>query len=332
MVTMADVARVAGVNASTVSHVLNRTRAVNEDTRQRVLVAIAQTGYRRNALARSLATSNTMTLGLAISSVANPYFGELIRAIEAAARSAGYIVMLSDTYDDAGAERHVVEQLVERRVDGLLLTPSAGSAGDALPFLMTSGVPAVLLDRGADVEIDQIASENLAATAEITGHLADLGHHRIAMVAGLDGLDSTTERLRGFLDVVAARSLDDDPALVLNGGSSVEAAERSVADLFATGRRPTAVVVGNNAMTIGTLRALRALGLTVPGDVAMVCYDDFEWADLFEPRLTAMYQQVPEIGKQGVELMIKRIADPTRPTQRVRLPPVLRHRTSCGCP
>lgn len=331
MVTMADVARVAGVNASTVSHVLNGTRTVSEETKERVLGAIAQTGYRRNALARSLATSSTMTLGLAISSVVNPYFGDLIRAVEAAARAAGYIVMLSDTYDDATVERYVVERLIERRVDGLLLTPAAGSMSETLPFLKASGVPAVLMDRCADVDLDQIASENLVATAQLTDHLADLGHRRIAMVSGLTGLDSTTERLRGFRDVVARRGLDDDPALVLDGASSAGGAERSVTDLFATHPRPTAVVVGNNAMTIGTLRALRTMGLTVPGDVAMVCYDDFDWADLFEPRLTAMDQRVPDIGKQAVDLMIDRIADPSRPTRRIRLTPTLQHRSSCGC-
>ncbi len=151
MVTMADVARLAGVHASTVSHVLNGTRAVNADTRERVMDAIIATGYRHNAVARSLATSSTMALGLAISSAANPYLAELIRSVDAGARAAGYMLMLGDTHDDAEVERQIVEQLVDRRVDGVILAPApATTTAGALPFLSTAAVPTVLMDRFAD--------------------------------------------------------------------------------------------------------------------------------------------------------------------------------------
>ncbi|GAA4657810.1 LacI family DNA-binding transcriptional regulator [Kineococcus glutinatus] len=328
---MADVARLAGVNASTVSHVVNGTRPVSDGTREAVLRAIAQTGYRHNALARSLATSSTTTLGLASSISANPHFADLVRAVESAARAAGYTLLLGDTHDDAEQELRVVQELADRRVDGVLLAPSPHAGERALPLLRAAGVPTVLVDRFTDDGLDQIAPENVEATAALAGHLADIGHTRVAMVVGMPGLHSSAERLAGYRRTVAERGLDDDPALVVAGGSEPGRAAEAVAALFARAGRPSAVVVGNNAMTIGTMRALRDLGLRVPDDVALACYDDFEWSDLFEPRLTAIAQDVPRMGARAVAMMLERIADPALPARAERVVPALRHRTSCGC-
>jgi LacI family transcriptional regulator len=332
MVTMGDVARLAGVSPSTVSHVLNDTRVVSDTSRAAVLRAVADTGYRQNALARSLATSRTMTLGLASTPVSNPYFGDLVQSIERSARAAGYSLVLGDTHDDPDQEQQVVQHLADRRVDGVLLAPSARAVDGALPFLRSVGLPTVLLDRFADVELDQVAPENQEATALLTSHLADLGHRRIAMVTGLRGLHSSTERLAGYREVVQRRGLDDDPALVLEGRSEVDAAEQAVLRHFAAGHRPSAMVIGNNAMTIGAMKALRLQGLRIPDDVALACYDDFEWADLFEPRLTAIAQDVQAMGARAVAMIVDRINEPDRPYRQERIAPQYRHRTSCGCP
>jgi LacI family transcriptional regulator len=331
MVTMADVARLAGVSQSTVSHVLNDTRVVSDAAREAVRNAVAATGYRQNALARSLATSRTMTLGFAATPVSNPYFGDLVQSVERSARAAGYALVLGDTHDDPEREQQVVHQLADRRVDGVLLQPSAHAVDGALAFLRSAGVPTVLLDRFADVELDQVAPENEDATALLTEHLADLGHRRIAMVTGLAGLHSTIERLAGYRRVLQQRGLEDDPSLVLDGGSDVATAERVVLDHFSRGRHPSAIVVGNNAMTIGVMKALRALRLRIPEDVALVCYDDFEWADLFEPRLTAIAQDVQDMGVRAVSMMVDRINNPGLPYRRERVTPHYQHRTSCGC-
>ncbi|MGI4895142.1 MAG: LacI family DNA-binding transcriptional regulator, partial [Janthinobacterium lividum] len=211
---MADVARLAGVNASTVSHVLNGTRAVSGPTRDAVLSAIASTGYRQNTLARSLARSSTTTLGLASRFVSNPHFADLVTSIEQAARAADYTLVLADTHDDPAEELRVLHELAGRRVDGVLLAPSAHAEAEALPFLASTRLPTVLLDRFADVDLDQVAPENIDATATLTAHLAERGHHRIAFLAGQEGLSSTSERLEGFQRVVRSHRLD---GLVLNG-------------------------------------------------------------------------------------------------------------------
>ncbi|WP_432573400.1 LacI family DNA-binding transcriptional regulator [Kineococcus sp. SYSU DK005] len=331
MVTMADVARVAGVSPSTVSHVLNGTRAVHDDTRAAVLEAIAATRYRRNAVAASLATSRTTTVGLANSVANNVYFAELVRSVARSARGLGYDVLIEDTQEDPEQELRVLQQLVDRRVDGVLLVPSRGAEREALPFLRRQGVPVVLLDRFVDAEVDQVAPENEASTRLLTEHLADLGHTRVGVVVGLRGIASSEERLRGHLGAVADRGLDASPELVVDGRSDVDAAEGAVLRLMSSPAPPTALVVGNNTMTIGTLRALRALGLRVPQDVALVCFDDFEWSDLFEPRLTAISQDVPALGARGLELVLQRIGGSTAAPRRERVATAFRHRTSCGC-
>ncbi|WP_240897193.1 LacI family DNA-binding transcriptional regulator [Kineococcus vitellinus] len=323
---MADVARLAGVNPSTVSHVLNGTRAVSGPTREAVLAAVERTGYRQNTLARSLARSATTTLGLASGFVANPHLAALVTSVERAARAAGYTLVLADTHDDPAEELRVLHELAGRRVDGVVLAPSARAAEEALPFLAGSRLPTVLLDRFADAPLDQVGPEGSAATEALTAHLLDLGHRRTAFVAGLEGLSSTTERRDGYLRAVAARGL---APLVLPGASDTRTAEEVVTAAFSAPGRPTAVVVGNNSMTVGTLRALRALGLRLPADVALVCYDDPEWADLVEPRLTALAQDVPAMATRAVQMILERIAGSDAPPRRERVAPTLRHRDSC---
>ncbi|QAY62727.1 LacI family transcriptional regulator [Xylanimonas allomyrinae] len=331
MATMDDVARLAGVSVSTVSHVLNSTRAVAPDTRSRVEDAMARLAYRRNDVARSLAQRKTRTVGVAISALTNPYFGTLVSAVNEELGSRGYAVILGDTGDEPGHEATVVERMLDQRVAGLLLAPSARAGEGTVPQVLAHGVPLVLVDRHTDADCDQVVPLNREPVEDLVHHLADLGHTRIAAVCGMAGLDTTTERLDGYRAVVAARGLDEDPALVLPGHSRADAAEDAVLHAFARPDRPSAVVVLNNAMTIGTLRALDRLGLAVPGDVALVCYDDFEWADLFRPRLTAVRQDLTTMARRAVRLLLGRVAGDDHPPVLERITPSLQHRESCGC-
>ena len=331
MTTMGDVARLAGVSASTVSHVLNGTRRVDASTRLRVEAAIEKTGYRRNVVARSLAAGRTHTVGLSISALTNPYFGGLVHAVERALSDAGYVLVVGDSHDDVDSEKRVTGSLLDRQVDGMIVAPAAGSERVTLPVITRAGTPLVLIDRGVDLGCDQVGPENLVSAKSLTEHLLDLGHHRIAAVRGLAGISSTTERFDGYAEALADRGIAVDPALVVDGESNTDAAEREVYALMSRPDRPTALVSLNNAMTIGTLKALRSLGLAIPGDVAFVCYDDFEWSDLFEPKLTAAAQDVVTIGATAVELLLARIRGSDAEPQRIRVPTSFHHRTSCGC-
>jgi LacI family transcriptional regulator len=337
MATMADVARSAGVSVATVSHVLNDTRPVLPDTRQAVLTAIEELNYTPNTLARSLVQSRTRSIGLAVSAISNPYFTEILQGVEAGALEHGYSLLIADPHDDPEHERKVVQLLHERRVDGMIVAPSADP--DALvAYLGRHSVPTVFLDRvveepSADASpVDQVCAENVEPTAHLVTHLAGLGHRRIGMVAGLPGLSTTGERIAGYRHGLAAAGLPYDERLLTHGDSESAAAERATEKLLSLAAPPTALVTANNAMTIGALRALRERGLSVPGDLALCCFDDFAWADLFEPRLTAIAQPSKEIGAQAVRLLLDRLASPDRPARVVRLPCTFVHRTSCGCP
>ncbi|BDX35174.1 LacI family transcriptional regulator [Mycobacterium antarcticum] len=331
MTTMGDVARLAGVSASTVSHVLNGTRNVEKATRVRVEAAIEKTGYRRNVVARSLAAGRTHTVGLSISALTNPYFGNLVHAVERALSDAGYVLIVGDSHDDVDSEKRVTDSLLDRRVDGMIVAPAAGSERVTLPKIAHSATPLVLIDRGVDVGCDQVGPENVSSARSLTEHLLDLGHRRIAVVRGLAGISSTTERFEGYCAALEGRDVAVDPALVLDGNSSTDVAEREVHALMSGANRPTALVSLNNSMTIGTLKAVNALGLSIPGDVAFVCYDDFEWADLFEPKLTAAAQDVDTIGATAVELLLRRIRGQGEAPQRIYVPTTFHHRNSCGC-
>lgn len=331
MVRMSDVARAAGVSISTVSHVVNDTRRVAPETRRAVLAAIERTGYSPNTIARALATGGTTSIGVAISAVSNPYFGDLVHAIELEASRAGYTLLFGDTHDEPDQELRIVHALRQRRVDGMLVAPTGGSDGAALRYLAAQSIPVVLIDRLASAAFDQVGAESEEPMAGLVGHLAGLGHTRIAMVAGRDGLTTSVERLRGYRLGLARHDLPYRPELVVGGRSEIEPARLAARGLLRLADPPTAIVVGNNSMTIGTMYALREAGLRVPDDVALVAFDDFEWAELFSPRLTTLAQPLHAIGANAVRLLLGRLADPSVPPRTVRLPPELRHRDSCGC-
>ncbi|MFB6555842.1 LacI family DNA-binding transcriptional regulator [Streptomyces sp. NPDC056405] len=338
MATMADVARSAGVSVATVSHVLNDTRPVLPGTRQAVLDAIEELGYTPNTLARSLVTARTRSIGLAVSAISNPYFTEILQGVEAAALEHGYSLLIADPHDDPGHERKVVQLLHERRVDGMIVAPSADPR-DLVAYLGRHRVPTVFLDRVLDVpeddgdpRFDQVCAESAEPTTRLVTHLSGLGHRRIGLVAGRPGLSTTRERITGYRHGLAAAGLPYDERLLVHGDSEADGGERATAALLSLAVPPTALVTANNAMTIGALRALRDRGLSVPGDLALCCFDDFAWADLFSPRLTAVAQPSRELGAQAVRLLLERLAAPDRPVRTLRLPCAFVHRTSCGCP
>ena len=331
MSTMADVARAAGVSTATVSHVLNGTRPVRARTRELVLAAVAATHYTPNTVARSLATARTTTMGLVLSAISNPYFGELLAAAESTAAAAGYTLPLVDPHENPEYELTVVARLHHHRVDGVVLAPSSRPEA-ALAHLRRHEVPTVLLDRLIDPTLDQVGSENRRATAELTTHLLDHGHTRIGLIAGLAGLSTSQERRAGHRDALAARGVPVDPDLEADGASATDPARLATQRLLALDDPPTAIVAGNNSMTIGALQALREAKLRVPDDVAVVAFDDHPWADLFSPRLTAVAQPFADIAATAVQMLLARIGDPEAPAHTRRLAPTLRVRESCGCP
>ncbi|MBO2447886.1 LacI family DNA-binding transcriptional regulator [Actinomadura barringtoniae] len=332
MATMADVARQARVSISTVSHVINGTRYVSDETRQRVLTAVEDTGYIHNTVARSLVTSSTKSIGLAISAISNFYFADLVAALESQVRLAGYTLLLTDTHDDAEEELKVVQALHQRRVDGILLATEAhGPGSPALRYLEELSIPTVLVDRCASPRFDQVGTENIESSAHLVLHLAQLGHRRIGMVSGRAGLVTSAERITGYRIGLKRAGLPPDPELIASGASNAHNAEAAIARLLTLPDPPTALFVANNHMTIGVMRALDKRGVHVPDDLALSVFDDFEWASIFRPRLTSIAQPIRQIAATAMDLLAERITEPDQPPRAVRLKPRFMHRESCGC-
>lgn len=327
VVTMSEVARVAGVSQSTVSHVLNKTRRIAPETERAVLDALERTGYVSDRVARSLRTGRTGTIGLAISAISNPYFADVVHAIEREVTDAGFTLLLSDTHDESERELKVTRELLAHRPDGLIIAPSAHPER-TLHLLQRQHVPVVLVDRTAEQvdRIDSVAVENVESMAELVAEVVRRGHRRIAYVSPLAGLTTSTERLEGYRLGLERSGIAYDPRIV--GSFDDDPPEDAVRELLAADPSPTALIAGNNKTVIETMRALRELGVAVPDGISLACFDDFPWADLFSPRLTAVQQPVELIGRTAAELLLSRLADVTMAPRSVILRPSLMVRDS----
>lgn len=332
MITMQTVAEAANVSTATVSHVINKTRKVSPETERAVLEAIERVGYTPNRLASSLAGARTRTVGVAIAALSNHYFSSVVHAIEAECARRGLMMLLADTHENPDHELKVVRELHERRVDGILIAPTADPSHRTLAWLRDRGVPTVLVDRFVGREFDQIAVEGRQAARTLVEHVVALGHRRIAFISGAPGLSTTQERLEGYEAALGDAGIALDPALVERGESQIEPAAQAVRRVLALRAPPTAIVTGNNLMTLGALRALREARLEIPRDVSLVCFDDFDWAELFSPPLTVMAQPVEELGTKAVAMLAARIEAPEGKRRSVRLPPQMRVRSSAARP
>jgi len=325
--TMADIARISGVSITTVSHVVNKTRPVRSETEAAVLSAMGQVGYRPAAGAGA---PESRILGLASSAFSNPSFNDLIHGIEQTASRVGYSLLVSDTRDDVSVELRAMRELIGHRVNAVLLAPSPDPSA-ALKYARGQGVPVVVLDRMINADLDQVGAESVESVALLVDHLAQIGHSRIAMISGRPGLSTTEERVLGFHRGAERNGIQVPPGSVVSGLGEDAASQEAMVRLMSAPHPPTALVMGNNRATIGAMRAARKLGIEIPRDVALVAYDDFEWADLFHPRLTVVAQPTRQIGEHAVDLATSRISGPSRAARRLTLATTFVHRESCGC-
>ena len=314
-----DVAAEAGVSVGTVSNVLNRPEVVAPATRARVEEAIAALGFVRNESARTLRAGRSRTFGLVVLDVANPFFTDLARGVEEAVAAEGLAVVLCDSAERADRERRYLDLLEEQRVQGILITPVEG-VGEQLRQLRQRGTPVVLVDRWAStrsfcsVSVDDVYGGELAAT-----HLADQGHERIAFVGGPFVFKQVSDRFEGAKRVLAAAGLPESglvrvetPALNFASG---RAAGARIAELPAR-RRPTAAFCANDLLALGVLQEMTRRQLRVPGDIAIVGYDDIDFAAAAAVPLSSVRQPRDELGRAAAELLIEETSEDPRHSHR----------------
>ncbi len=315
--TMNDVARLAGVSIKTVSRVVNDEPGVHADTAERVVSAIARLGFRRNIGALNLRRgSSTGTIGLVLEDVANPFYSGLTRAAEEVARRFGRQVLTGSSDEDPARERELSLEFCARRVDGLIVVPAGQQHGHLMPEI-ASGTPVVFVDRPpGDVVADTVLVDNAAGAAGAVAHLACHGHRRIAFVGDAPAIFTAAERLRGFREGLATAGLRYEERLVAMGPHTADGVATALRRMLA-GRSPaTALITGNNRITVAALRALA----TLPTRPALVGFDDFELADLLDPPVSVVALDPGVLGKAAAELLFVRLDGDDSPPRRIVLP------------
>jgi LacI family transcriptional regulator len=333
-VTIRDVANRAGVSPMTVSRVINDRPRVSDDTRRRVQGAIVELGYVPNRLARGLIRRTTHAFGVIVPDVGNPFFTLVVRGAEEAAWRAGYHVILCNTQADLERERGYVEDMLAFQVDGVLIAAVSDRSHAHLKLLTRNGVPFVLVDRSvAGFDTDLVQGDSVGGARQLVEHLIGLGHRRIAMITDERGDVSTArDRVHGYRAALEAAGIEFLPELVVETSTvDPQLAYQATLDMLDHVEPPTALFAVNNIVVIGVAEAVRARSLEIPRDIAVVCFDDIEYASRFHPFLTAMIQPAETFGTVATQLLLDRLAGRVHERRRlVVLPSDLIVRESCG--
>ena len=304
--TMKDVAVLAGVSLSTVSRVVNGENA-RPELAARVQHAVGMLGYRRDVNASTLRRADRVSasIGLVVADVANPFFAAVIRGVEEVARARGVLSFTASSDEDPVRERQLTHALAGRRVDGLVVVPAGGDQSHLLPERQ-AGLALTFVDRPPRyLDADVVLSDNHGGITAAVGHLLRAGHRRIAFLGDRQRLFTTGERLRAHREALAAAGFSADESLVRLDLEGTEAAEAATRALFDSPTPPTAVVAGQNMITVGAVRGLRSLGRQ--HEVALVGFDDVPLADAVDPGITVVAQQPVVLGRRAAELLFSRI-------------------------
>lgn len=314
--TINDVAKRSFVSKTTVSHVINNTRFVEEETRQRVLEVIAALGYRPNRVARSLTTKRTGTIGMIVSDASNYFFGEMLRGAEAVLRPANYALILCNTDEALESEDHYLNLLLNQRVEGVIAAATS-QKWTVLAQAEASHTPIVFVDRRFDgLEGPYVGADNVGGAYHGTRHLIEAGYQTIGILAGFLRLSTMCERLQGFRLALAEATIPLPDEWIITSDLNTEAARLATLQLLDMPDYPRALFVNNNLLCLGALMAIKERGLSCPGDVALLGFDDHPWAAVCEPPLTVVRQPARAIGSTAAEMLLQLVQnDPVAETE-----------------
>ncbi|MEW5957563.1 MAG: LacI family DNA-binding transcriptional regulator [Chloroflexota bacterium] len=312
-----DVAERADVSVTTVSHIINETRPVSDDLRQRVMTAMSELGYQPNALARSLRRKQTHTIGLIVPDSANPFFAEVARGIEDASFEQDYSVILCNSDGDLSKELLYLNVLAEKQVDGILLVAVSGVTPEHLHTLQRRGPLLIVVDRDIPgVAVDSVLVDNARGGWLATRHLLDRGHRRIGCITGPSDLTPSAERVVGYRQVLQEAGLAPDETLIVKGDFQYESGYRAAHQLLTMVDPPTAIFACNDLMAVGVISAALTLGRQVPADLSVVGFDDIPLASFTNPPLTTVAQPKYEMGRLAATLLLERLLKRDLPARR----------------
>lgn len=330
--TIKQVAQHAGVSTATVSRVLADRPSVSEELRDRVLESVRALDYEPNRIARYLRVQTTRTIGVVLPDIQNTFFTSILRGIEDGVQQNDYTIIFSNSGDNIEREHKNLRALLAERVAGIIFVPISNDPADYLQMMKgKNSTPFIALDRAPeDMEIDTIAVKNTEGVNAAISHLISLGHRRIGMVCGPLEISTAFERLQGYYEALDQAGIPVIDTLIQVGdyqkGSGYDAMEA----FLALPEPPTAVFTANNLMTLGALKAIREHHLTIPSDMAIIGFDDPEWADIYQPPLTVVAQPTYQLGLLAARQLLARIHEPNLPICRIALDTQLMVRSSCG--
>jgi LacI family transcriptional regulator len=326
--TIADVARAAGVHASTVSRALNpATRGmVTEAVALRVAQAAERLGWRPSALAAGLRTRKSRTIGILVPDLVNPIFPPIVRAAETLLAAQGYATLVANTDNDPAREEMLISRMAEHLVDGLMLA-SVAEGTRAIELCARWSIPAVLINRrlpGATTSA--VTNDDRHGIGLAVAHLVALGHRRIAHLAGPPGVSTAIDRREGFVDALRAAGLA--PAAMVDAAGYTRAAGQAAMERLLAGPGFTAVVVANDMLCLGVYDVLQGRGLRAGADLSVTGFNDMPFVDLIDPPLTTIRIQHAAMGREAAETLLAEIAEPATPRRDTRLVPELIIRAS----
>lgn len=330
-VSIKDIAKVAGVSHSTVSRALADSPLVKDETKQRILRIAEELDYTPHALARSLVTKRTLTIGIVVTTIADPFVAEIVRGIEETGQPHGYNVILCNSNADPEREVAAVRALREKRVDGIIVT--ASRVGDLyLPLLEDLGVPIVLVNNQHSGQyIYSIATDDFRGGEIAAEHLLSLGHTRIGYIASPNNTSSNQARRDGCLKALESHGIPPDQLLLVEGDGRPELGQLAMARLLALPRPPSAVFCYNDMTAVGALKAIKQAGMNIPGDISLIGYDDIDIARYLDPPMTTVAQRKYDMGCHAMQMLLSLVAESTD-VQDISLEPELVVRASTAPP
>jgi len=300
------------LSTTTVSRVLNEKSSlyrISSSTRQKVLNGARKYHYSPNRLARGLKLEKTETLGLIIPDIANPYFGSIAKSIEVEAHKNGYSIILGDSLEEVPTEAELVKLLTGRKADGIILAP-AGEESGHIAEAAEQGIPIVLIDRFLPgTNLPHVTTDNYAGAMMAVQHIIQMGHHDIACIQGINGISANSDRVRGYRDALRKNGIAINKNFICGTDFGEMNGYRQTRNLLNRPKRPTAIFALSNLISLGTLRALNEAGLTVPGDISLVSFDEQPYSAFLACPMTTVEQPRDRIGKEAFKLMLQCIHD-----------------------
>lgn len=325
-----DIALLAGVSTTTVSHVINNTRFVSEEKRTRVLDVMRRLDYHPNRMASGLRTKKSYAIGVVLPDITNPYFAEIARGVEDACFEHNYSAIICNSDDSSRIESHYLSMLAEKQMDGIVLV-NVGDRGQRPPERVMHDMPLVMLDR----EIPGLVSDSVQVDNKLGGRMAaeylfGLGHRRVVCIGGTPEVYPSWDRVDGFIEFMREAGHPVPPRSILKGDFQAESGFALTHKAMAAKSRPTAIFAANDLMAYGAIRALTEMGMRIPEDISVVGFDDISLSSLFNPPLTTIRQPRLEMGETAVNLLLEKMGSPELESRRVMLPLKLVERQTSG--